>query len=274
MRLQPLVPKSEDALDPIRSVGDAPAEIPAEEVQIDSTLEAFPIRELPSNFLPYQKKELVIRGLTVGEIKATSRLQGSFQYSIVAKLIGPSIQGADVMQMPPADFKALLLYISFITDASHTITLQGVCPYCSALNLVEQQFPDLEFSELEDLKVELKMPEGEPWIFRYIQVADMIFLESKALEEANEADVPFLALAASGMPHPPKEESLEDVKAFWANVDRLKKLPARTYYKPLDKLERRVLPDIHPVSVGACRSCMNPFRIQPEIYPSALFSTS
>lgn len=274
MRLQQLTPKPPAEGDVLKDTESAPAEISAREIEIDSTLEAFPIRELPSNFLPYQKKELVIRGLTVGEIKATSRLQGSFSYSIISKLLANSIQGAEIGQMPPSDFKALLLYISFITDASHTITLQGSCPYCSSINLVEQTFPDLEFSELESLKVDLKLPEDEVWTFRYIQVNDMIFLESKEVEGANEADVPFLALAAAGMPHPPKEDNLEDIKVFWANVDKLKKLPGRTYYKPLENLERRVLPDIHPVSVGGCRSCMNPFRILPEIHPAALFGNS
>ena len=146
MRLQQLTPKTQGPEDILVSKTSETPEIPAIEVEIDSTLEAFPIRELPSNFLPYQKKELVIRGLTVGEIKATSRLQGSFNYSIISKLLAPSIQGADILKMPPSDFKALLLYISFITDASHTITLQGSCPYCSAINLIEQSFPDLELS--------------------------------------------------------------------------------------------------------------------------------
>lgn len=227
--------------------------------------EAIWMEHLPSKYLPYSEKKIYLRGMSYGELKTISRLPEDSNYGYLTRVLEKVCNGFPINKLAPVDLKAILLTVSVLTEETHAINVNSICPICTASNYATVQMEEIEFQELNE--THLKMNAGEKELeFRYLTVEDMLYLEN--IEDHPLQEILTIALMLTKAPPSESENPESFKKEFEAALEEIFNLSSK-YTRKLNEIEERLLPDVQSIE-QTCISCKSPFRTYLYIDPDIL----
>lgn len=145
-----------------------------------STSEYSTSLDLPSNFKPYSFDELLIRPLSIKEVKA---MQPILKGKVSGANLANALQGVCSIrldQLTYGDFWFVLAWLRINTFENAPFTIKWTCPKCHQSNLTKFQLDNLTIIELPtDYKepASITLPNGETLPMRLQRVEDQDTVE-------------------------------------------------------------------------------------------------